>query len=485
MSFIRTSRRRFFQNAAILAAGGSISSLLLSSRARAQEAFAQRALFMFSPHGAAYEYWQPRGSGADWDISYERCTLAPLAPLKDKICVLDGLDMKVLYEGGEDDGLIYSGHEGGMSAFLTGSKPVYLGPGTYVASGRSIDQEIADHLISRDIIRPHRSLELALGERSGTVTNDTINYGYGDGEESRIQGVHDPSVAFTRLFGDGDVENPEQLLRIVARKQSILDHVVDQIGRLSPTLTSYEREKLDQHLEGIRQIEQRLEGLAGGTCGANIAVEGLSLDPLSVNNIPAVAELHSDILAQAFACDLVRVATLQIGSGGADRPMPWLGIEQNPHQDLAHQIYGGNRQLNTDPNVLDPFLAMQTWYCEVVASVLTKLDAVTEENGRTILDNSLVVWGNELGDATVHGNVNIPMIVAGGAGVYEMGKHLVFSQSPNDSCAYYQGECEGDWDNQYQYLNAHNHVWVSVAQAFGMNIETFGDDRYVGPLPGL
>lgn len=492
MSFIRTSRRRFMQNAGLFAAGSAIGQLLLSTRARAQSGDALRALFMFTPHGAAWEYWKPKTVGGDWSIDYDRCTLSPLAPLKDKICVLDGLDFRVLYDGLLEDGQVYSGHEGGMSTFLTGSKPQYLGPGTYVARSRSIDQVLADHLVDQGTILPHRSLELAAGLPSGTVTNDTICYGYGEGEAKRIPGTYDPSVVYTRLFGSfqAQAQTPSEMVDLLGRKQSVLDYARHEITRLKPQLTSFEKEKLEQHLEGIRQIETRIGEMVGTTsvmtteCDGVINQNGLTINPLAVENLPMVLDLHGDILAEAFACDLVRVSTLQILMGGAYLPMPWLGIEVSPHQDLAHQIYDADRNLNTDAHVLDPYLDMQTWYAQMVANVLSKLDAIPDGNGKTILDNTIAVWGNEMGDSTVHSNVNVPFVIAGGGGI-EMGRWLEYSQSRSSSCATYQGECQGDYDNAYQYLEPHNRLWVSVCQQFGMQIDTFGDAKYTGPLPGL
>lgn len=476
------SRRRLLQSLAASAAALPFTNLVRSSIAHAQSGPPKRLLLLFTPHGCCYEYWRPQGTQQNWTLQYENSTLAPLEPWKNKLCVLDGIDLTVLYDGS----LIVGdrvGHGGGISSLFTGTIPGTLGGVDFVGSGPSVDQVIADHLISQGVVTPHRSLELVVGTPSGVTVYDSLIHGYEDGDGRRIQGAYDPQVAFTRLFGNGNVENPEQLQRVIQRRQSVLDFGLADLNRLRSQVGTLEREKLDAHADALRAIEQTLQSQAGAECGATIP-QGTNLDPLAPSNHPAVSALMTDILSQAFACDLTRVSSLQYHFAAGFDPMPWLGINADPHESLAHHVYIAPGEITSNQQVFNDYITMQTWYAQQVADLLAKLDAIPDAGGGTVLDNTILVWGNELGDSVAHTNMNVPFIVAGGGGgSIPMGRWMQFSQDPFHLCNPPFGNCPDNDPHRDQ--NPHNHLLVAVCQAFGMNVNTFGSDMYEGPLEGL
>ena len=119
-----------------------------------------------------------------------------------------------------------------------------------------------------------------------------------------------------------------------------------------------------------------------------------TVPPLSdINNAPKLLQLHMDLIAQAFACDLTRVATL---FGSADNPgMPWLNLNMSIHDDLAHQLGSGTAEQQAA--TAQRLGTVQRWYAEQVAYLMTRLSQIPEGTG-SVLDNTIILWGNELGD---------------------------------------------------------------------------------------
>jgi hypothetical protein len=481
------SRRRLLQSLGGAVAAAPFARLLHGSIARAEASTApKRLLLMFTPHGCSVEMWRPRiAPGGGFDFNFENATLAPLAAFQEKLTVVDGLDFRVLYESAK------TGHTGGMSSVFTGAEPRDLGGGDFVGGGPSIDQAVANHLLSQGIVTPHKSIELGVGFEIGTNVFTALNFGSGVGSASRVQGTHEPGVAFTSVFGGtaGDDVDLEAIARQVARKRSLIDFARGQIGQLRPQLGVHEQRKLDAHLDGLRAIEVRMDALAGRTCGARVGETGASFDARDPENTPAVLEIMTDILAQSFACDMTRVATLQLLFAGSFVAMPWLDIQGDPHTDLAHAIYDGSNGcggegLTCDAGVVERYARMQRWYSEAVAMMLRKLDAIPEANGKSVLDNTIVVWGNELGEPSGHTNVNVPFVVAGGGdGALKMGQWLKLSQEKDGRCDIWPGTCPRS--TAFTVQSPHNALLVSVARAFGMDVDTFGDARFSGALPGL
>ena len=169
-----------------------------------------------------------------------------------------------------------------------------------------------------------------------------------------------------------------------------------------------------------------------------------------------MAEQHFDLITAALACDLTRFASFQWSFSDNDgNSYPWLGITE-AHHELTHQ------DPKQYPDTVGKQIKIKNFYATMFASLLSKLDAVPEGQG-TLLDNSIVVWGSELGDAFTHNPEPTPFIVAGGAGVLKVGQHL---------------DCQGQY---------HNRLLVTLCQAFGATeVSTFGQtDTGTGTLAGL
>jgi hypothetical protein len=168
-----------------------------------------------------------------------------------------------------------------------------------------------------------------------------------------------------------------------------------------------------------------------------------------------VTKMQIDTIFMAFACDQTRLAHLMWNGETSQQTFPFLGIN-DPHHSMSHQS-------DSDKATHDKLVKVNTWYASQIAYLLEKMDGVIEANGKTMLDNSLVVWTNGLGKGNNHTRKNIPFVLAGGAGGYfPTGRFL-------------------------QFNNAHNDLLLSILHAAGLKDETtFGDPAFCkGPLPGL
>jgi hypothetical protein len=456
------SRRAFLKTLGTAALALPFSRVLGGAVARAAgEDPPLRFLSIMNPHGTWAEFWRPRGGETDFSLTFEDSILAPLAPFRDKIVVLDGLDYRVAYEKGE------TGHRGSYCSFLTGTGSVPRDDSLY-PTNMSIDQYLAGKLGGETKLP---SLELSLIVPGGQFVSSTIAYGPGG---VRIPSVIDPTVAFARLFGDlaGSQDEEARLRRTLLERKSVLDYVKGDLGRLQSRMAGSEREVLDAHLTSLRDIERRLLAPPPSSCAKPVAP--VFLDPKKGENLPALSRLQLDLIAQAFSCDLTRFATLNYLSGGSGMPMPWLGpeLDLQLHDGVAHRVGKDNPTANRN------LASIHRWYAGEVAYLLGKLAAIPEGNG-TVLDHTLILWGNELAQPAYHSCYNLPFVLMGGAkGAIRMGRYLRFGR-----CAEWPGTCPPDYYPTDQ--TAHNHLLVSILRAFGLADDFYGDPDYVGPLAGL
>jgi hypothetical protein len=453
MSRARPTRRNFLRGAS----GVAIALPWLdyfargSARAQATPGPAQRFVTVFTPGGTVLNKWRPSGSETEPVLSP---ILAPLEPMKQKLLVLDGVDMKSAVGGI---------HEEGIVALLTGT-PQSDSNRRY-ASGPSVDQVIADRLM-----KPRRSLEVAIrwatGKAHGLLnTNNCLNFENAAGAKP-IPPRLDPVEIWNDLFKmQGAAQSDEARLRLV-RKRSILDFLDRRYVGLAAQLGAEDRAKLEQHLTKIREIERTLEDLpAAVSCkapelidtsdynphtGLNSSDDGSIRDTSTDKQIPAVGKLMMDMLVMALACDMTGVCTLQWTDTEAKHTFPWLNLSEHHHY---YQHDGGFRP--------DECQKICTWYSEMHLYLLNAMAAV-DMGGHTLLDESVVFFGSELQEPPSHKTNNMPFLLAGGGGGLRTGRWLRFDSQP------------------------HNNMLVSLLNLFGDDRNTFGDPEFCdGPLSGL
>ena len=445
MTAFRLGRR------AVLRGAGSVAIALPwleimapERRSHAAPEPARRFLAVFQPGGTILDRWRPTGAENDFALSP---ILGPLEPVKDKIVVLDGIDMKSAV--GEQN-------QGGMIAWLTGTEQNT--PNTGWAKGPSIDQVLASRLTGT---RPFRSLSMAVrwgtGKSHGVVHPINIVNFEDNATFAPIPPRLDPQAIFTELFGS---VGPDQN----AWDRSILDSVLGRYTALSARLGAADRMRLEAHIEQVRALEQRIGTMA--TCRPPARVDTTGYDPASGLNssdtgsirdiatdtmIPTVGRFMTDMLVMAFACDLTTVGTLQWSDSEAKHTFPWLGLMEHHHYYMND---GGFRPAELEQ--------IATWYSGQHAYLIQQL-AQVDMGGHTLLDEIIVFFGSNLQDPSVHSKVSMPFLLAGNGGGLRTGRYLVYDHP------------------------SHNDLLVRLLNLFGDPRTTFGSARFstAGALPRL
>jgi hypothetical protein len=234
---------------------------------------------------------------------------------------------------------------------------------------------------------------------------------------------------------------------------SVLDPLRDDLTRVAARVSPEDRALLERHSTFVREMELELQS------GARQQLDHPEprLDPgiRSQDNeaIPQVFAQQTDLLVNALANDLARVATLQFTNSVGQARFTWLGVQEG-HHSLSH-----DPDLNAESQ--EKLVKINTWLCEQLATLARKLDAIPEAGGTgTLLDHTTILWTNELGKGNSHTLDNIPFVLLGGGLGFPGGRSLRFDRVP------------------------HNRLWLAVAHAFGHRLETFGNPTLSagGPL---
>jgi len=276
------------------------------------------------------------------------------------------------------------------------------------------------------------------------------------GPDQPVPHREDPNQNFNDLFGDLDTD-PFELALIRKRRRSVLDAVMADHETFNKGLGYEDKLTLDKHLQSIRDLEGRLD--AAGTLGEacqepTVALPGSSYQ--QNDQYPVTGRAQMDMLVMALACDMTRVASIQWSRSVSNVQHNWVPLRLGEgHHDLSH--YDDN---NGDSQA--DLLEINKWYSEQFAYMLGLMEGI-QEGENTLLDNSVVVWVNELGKGNSHARRDIPFMLAGGAqGYFNTGRHIDFG-----------GE-------------SHGKLLVSLTHAMDKPVSTFGVPQYSqGPLNGL
>jgi len=429
-----------------LGTGAALSPFIPLLNAHGQEAEPLRLILWFTPHGTIYDSWKPSGGQTDFTLSP---ILQPLERHRAKLNILDGLKIQADGVGAphtKGPPLLWTASPLNNDMTFTredGSGGMYYGWN----SAPSLDQVLLGMM---PVSTPYESLEF--GVRSGgNHPGSRMIY---TGSSTPLAPETNPWTAFGRLIGDIG-KSTEELEAIRAERRSVLDVLDGELAGLQGRVSAADKAKIDAHLTAVREIETRLQN-------SPIACEGPLLgsevDANMASNTPLVMDAMISLMAASLSCGLTRVASMQyrVGENDGGYLYDWLGIDALEHHLMTHEP-DSNAAAKAD------LTKIYTWYTEMFATFLDKLDAIPEGSG-TMLDNSIVVWGSELGKGNTHSFDNVPFVVAGGAG----------------------GKLQGGRYLQFDGVE-HNRLLVSVAQLFGAaGMDKFGStDTGSGGLPGF
>ncbi len=457
MNPLRFTRRNLLRGA--LAATASIP-LLDARRAVGQSDAPTRFVVFFAPNGTRSSHFWPTGSETSYQLPL---ITTPLEPFKNKLTFLKGIRLNDSLQNGALGGTLGSEHARGTGGALT-ARP--LNSGTQFksfgnttsgwGSGQSLDQFLAERLAPPTTFP---SLQLGVHVRD-TEVRARISY---KTSNQPIPPREDPRDVFTALFSGmpSTPGTPDPALeRLWAQRKSVFDLTNAETTRLLGIVGAEDKEKLQAHLDSMREIEDRMIGLtgAGPTTTEGCAAPTMQDVDLAVDNqYVECGRLQMDLAAAALACDQTRILTLQWSYSESEHLFQFLDITGN-HHAISHDfsLSGTN---------FDAYNRIQTWYQEQLAYFLTKLDSY-QEGDRTLLDNTVLLFATEIGESKDHDLTLMPYFLAGGAGgKIKAGRFIDYGNTKRDN----------------------NQLLVSIAHAMvADDVTSFGHESgATGPLPNL
>ncbi|XZE52450.1 DUF1552 domain-containing protein [Planctomycetaceae bacterium SH139] len=366
-----------------------------------------RMAAVFFPNGAIMPDWVAQGSGADWKLGK---SLAALQPFQQKINMISGLALdngRAKKDGAGD-------HARAGSTFLTAARPVKTASNIKV--GVSLDQLAAQQLAGQTKLA---SIELGTQESRNAGSCDS---GYSCAYSSNISWRSAetpmsketvPRLAFERLFGNGDTKGRAE--RDFYRK-SILDLVAQDANQLMGQLGKSDRRKMEEYFTSVRELELRIERTEQAD---RAAMPDMELPEGRPSEFEEHSRLMMDLMVLAFQTDTTRIATMMLDNAGGNRAYKAVGVNDGHHQ-LSHH--------RNDEETVAKIRKIDAYLAENFAYFLEKLDAVVEADGRTLLDNSMILYGSGLSDGNRHRHEDLPIVLAGGAGgKIATGRHLAMS----------------------------------------------------------
>lgn len=413
------SRRTFLRGAAGAAVGLPLLESIGASPLQAQTA--QRLTRFLSFHsscGVETDRFWP-AIGALSEASFAGKGTEALAPFASRLLIPRGVHG---YPVGT-----WTGHSEGTCQALTAA-PLSNG----LAQGRSIDQVIADALNPQGrealVVRPG-------GRDLGVAAFNSISY-RSAGQMANAES--NPFRAYRSMMGMGAPEptpGDEAAERLLKLRQSVLDLVGEEFQDLQRIdLSQADRDKLEQHFQLIRDLENGMTGAPGlVACNLDAAttaeLDAINQDTVESNdNFPVMARLFTKIVALSLACGYTRSAVLQWGAAVAGAPLyRWDGINHSHrHHPLSH---GTTDDFNESAvsGYKDMLFAIDRWNIGEFAKLLGLLDGYAEQEGATLLDNTVVLYTNEFSHGQGHTTGDLPVIIAGGAGYFQLGRSVLLN----------------------------------------------------------
>ncbi|MEL7496128.1 MAG: DUF1552 domain-containing protein [Planctomycetota bacterium] len=372
-----------------------------------------RMAFLYVPNGMHMPDWTPTGrGGTEFEL---QPTMEPVAAFREKMNIFKGLSLrgaKSLGDGGGD-------HARSVAAFLTGAHPKKT-HGTDIRNGISVDQVAADLIGNATKLK---SLEL------GTETSSTggrCDTGYSclytsniswRTETSPLAKEINPVTVFERLFGsDNEFENKQALSKRNARRKSILDFAHSEAKTLSEKLGQEDRRKLDEYLYAVRDIERRLQK-TDKLERPEDDYSNYQRPTGSPEDFGQHVRLLLDMMVLAFQTDSTRIASFMYANAGSNRSYRNLSIREG-HHNISHHGKSREKQLK--------IAKINQYHMTLAAHFIERLDSI-KEGDRTLLDNSLVVYGSGIADGNSHSHDDLPIAMFGsGGGKIETGRFLRF-----------------------------------------------------------
>jgi uncharacterized protein DUF1552 len=424
------SRRTVLRGAGVTMALPWLESLpCFAAAPAAANPFPKRFGVLFMGNGVNEDHWGSEGSGSEMVLSK---TLSPLEPIKHKINVIHGLFQKRATGQGI--------HPAQTGCLLSGAS---IQKGAIIKAGITVDQMIANR-IGQDT--PQSSIVLACEQPMTGYHETNFSMAYSShiswqSPDSPVPNEVYPSLAFDNLF-----ENRGSL-----RNMSILDRVKEDAASLGREISSNDKAKLEEYMASVREVEKRVEGMRKSKDTAQDLARQRNKPVFSMdrpaNGLPEDLREHArlmcDIIAIAFQTDKTRVASLLLCRDLSALYYPFLEVREG-HHAASHN------------NTSDGYERISRFHLSQLAYLATKLDAMPEGDG-TVLDNSLLMWVNNMMIGRKHDNTRLPLVLAGGlGGTLQTGRTLDYIDAGDDN----RKLCS---------------LYLSIMDRMGIKLDHFGD----------
>jgi hypothetical protein len=406
------SRRTILQGSGVTLALPLLDAMIPAATALAQTAATPKPRFVgcFVPHGMAPGYWVPSAEGSleavlpfNWK---------PLEPFRDRTVILSGLHCR---SAEPPPGATGADHWV-AACFLCADKPKKTA-GADVRAGKTIDQMIAEK-IGRDNLMP--SMQLAVEDPGANSSN--CGEGYSCAYTNTISWSTpsqplpmelNPQVVFERMFGDGSTADQRTARR--KRDRSILDSLTGSLSRLRAEVGPGDRNLVDEYTEDVREIERRLQIAMKASM---VATTDMGVPVGVPQTFDEHIKLQFDLLTLAFKADITRVGTLLFARDLTGRTYPEC-------QAPTIGFHGGSHH-GEDPKRIGELSKINQYHVKMLAYLIDKL-ANTRDGAGSLLDQSLVLYGSNMGNSNQHVHYDVPHVLVGGLnGKLQGGRHLAY-----------------------------------------------------------
>lgn len=460
-SKLSVSRRALLRGAGVCLALPLLESL--APRVRAQASPTKRLLTLYFPNGAAAAYFPPQGVGQGNAFRLSPI-LEPLTPLKSKLAVVSNLEN---YSPFGETPSVEPSHSRLCGAFLTCEDSDRIRKERKV---EPVNATSMDQLLAQRMQTPLRSLQLGLSTlnsyedgRHGALSR---SISWASATEPLYKEIN-PQAVFDRLVASGrtpsgapDPSAQREAERRRALRLSALDFVLESARSLGPRIGREDKPRLEQFLNSVRELEQRIESFTAATGGSSCEIGARPMQAYALNASNGYhrgthASIMNDLIVMALRCDVTRVITHMLDDARSDFVYDHLTqrkFSASGSSEGSGKVAGYHGlQHAGDSN--DGFATINRWLTEQVASLCLKLDAIDEGDG-SLLDHTVVLYGGSMRGSDHKGNA-LPFVVLGGKGWLRADQHLKFADTPRDRPLR---------DLYFTVLNSY----------FGLNIPSFG-----------
>jgi hypothetical protein len=395
----------------------------------------KRFLGYWYPNGYYMLDWRPTGTGTNFTFgpnmgpgnrvwndglgTFPTTEDGPgLDSIKDQILIISGLVNTSQPKGVPGD------HSGGTGSFMT-NRSVSMAVSAKMG-GPSIDYTISK-AIGQTTKKPYLAMGGEQARAAGVFCDSGFSCSVGDhisfdDTGSPLTRFDNPGQIFDQLFmglsTGGTTPSQADLMAAARRKQdaSILDLVTAEATSLKTKLSRQDTPRLDEYLTSVREVERRINAIQTTGGAPMCAPPTRQATAYNLANPRQNIDIAHELMALALQCDATRVMSFQWGNSTSNRPHNMIGASGG-HHDLTH--HGTNMQMINKVQRID------YWWFRRFTAFLTRLKNMPDVDGRSVLDNTLVFQGTDVSDGAKHNHDDMPVILAGGAAGFTMGRHIM------------------------------------------------------------